>query len=874
MGEVYRARDTRLGRIVAIKILPDHLAADADRIARFEREARALAALNHPRIATLFGLDESGGRHLLVMELVEGETLADRLARGPLPLEQALGTAIQLAEALEAAHEKAIVHRDLKPANVKLTPDGGIKVLDFGLAKALEPEGAPANVTNSPTLSMMATRAGVILGTAAYMSPEQAKGLSADHRSDVFSFGVVLYEMLTGRQPFQGETAPDILASVLVREPDASALPANVNPRLPELVRRCLAKNPRQRWQAIGDVRAELETIAAAPRVVPAEARSAARLPLWRHTVPALTAATVAALVAGFAAWTLKPQAPAPVTRFEIALPEGHRFSNVNRSRVAISPDGQRIAYVANRRLYLRRLSELEAVPVTGTESAQGITNPAFSPDGRYVAFFAFDERTIKKVGIAGEAATTICAATNPFGISWERDGIIFSQPGRGIMRVGPDGGQPERLAGFNAGEVALAPQLLPGGKSLLFTIATNGLAGKPRIVAQSLQTGERKTVIDDGIDGRYLPTGHLAFIRAGVVFAVPFDLRRLAVTTGPVPVVQGVRGGYRFAVSASGSLVYEPGPAGAAPSHLGLMLVDRNGARQPLAVPLAAYTAARISPDGRWLAAAAEEGADANIWVTSMSGSGSMHRLTLAGRNRFPVWSADSTRIAFQTDREGDAGLFWQRADGSGPAERLTNAEPGVAHIPESWSPDGKTLLVAVARDGVYELWTYSVPERRMAPLAGVRSVYPPSSAFSPDGRWVAYYERVPASQAGSLFVQRFPSSGEKHEISKDGGIHPLWSPDRRHLQLFYRLPDAVYSVVVTAEPTFEFGKAREEVALGSLINPGPLAARNLDVLPDGEHFVTISDSAQDGFSDAAASRIHVVLNWTEELKQRVPVK
>jgi serine/threonine protein kinase len=337
MGEVYRARDMKLGREVAIKVLPDHLAGDADRIARFEREAKALAALNHPHIATLYGLEESDGRHLLVMELVEGETLADRIARGPLLLEEALRTAIQIADALEAAHEKAIVHRDLKPANIKLTPDGTIKVLDFGLARVLEVDPVAANLTHSPTLSMMATQAGVILGTSAYMSPEQAKGLAADHRSDVFSFGVVLYEMLTARQPFQGETAPDILASVLVRDPDTSVLPARVNPRLPELVRRCLEKNPKRRWQAIGDVRTELETISAAPKDV--AARPQLGQPLWKRAAPIVSTALIVGALTGFAVWRRPPTTPAPWGRRDQSLDPpgtcgpsaGHTFGRPHR---------------------------------------------------------------------------------------------------------------------------------------------------------------------------------------------------------------------------------------------------------------------------------------------------------------------------------------------------------------------------------------------------------------------------------------------------------------------------------------------------------------------------------------------------------------
>src|SRR5438093_1927085 len=410
MGEVYRARDTKLGRSVAIKVLPDTFAADPERIARFEREAKMLAALNHPHIAALYGMEESAGRHFLVMELVEGETLAERLQRGAMPIEETLKIAHQIVEALEAAHEKGIVHRDLKPANVKITPDDKVKVLDFGLAKALEPERGVSELTHSPTLSLMATEAGLILGTAAYMSPEQAKGFPADQRSDVFSFGVVLYEMLTGRQPFQGETAPDILASVLVRDPDLKSLPPHLNPRLHDLLRRCLEKTPKRRWQAIGDVRAEIETIAADPHGESAIAHAGAPpRPLWRRAIPIVATAIIASGLTGFGVWTARRSTPLPVARFTLTLPEGQQFTNLGRQLIAISPDGTQIVYVANRRLYLRPISALEARPISGAEAEGGVLNPAFSPDGQFIVFWSADDQTVKKIAVTGGAAVTIC---------------------------------------------------------------------------------------------------------------------------------------------------------------------------------------------------------------------------------------------------------------------------------------------------------------------------------------------------------------------------------------------------------------------------------------------------------------------------------
>ena len=502
MGEVYRARDTKLGREVAAKVLPEAFLHDTDRIARFEREAKALAALNHPHIAALYEMAQDGGRQFLVMELIEGITLRDLMSSGTLPLEQTLDIARQIADALEAAHEKGVVHRDLKPANVKITPDGVVKVLDFGLARiaASAPDGPSGeNLTHSPTLSMMATQAGVILGTAAYMSPEQAKGFATDHRGDVFSFGSVLYEMLTGRQAFPGETAPDVLASIVAREADLSALPPNLNPRLVDLLRRCLAKNPKRRWQAVGDLRAEIETIAAAPRAIDTLAPAAADpRPLRKRLAPILATAAVTAVAAGAivggVAWRLRPAAQLPpITRFTFALPEGQLSEATALSLAAISPDGTQMVYAANRRLYVREMSELTPRVIAGTETTSGFTGgPFFSPDGRSVAFWSGmdpETFTLKKVDVEGGVAVTVCRTPASFGGSWGTDGIVFGTA-KGVMRVSPNGGQPELLVGVKSGEGVLGPQVLPGGKAILFTLVTDLTAARPR---QMLHAGTRR---------------------------------------------------------------------------------------------------------------------------------------------------------------------------------------------------------------------------------------------------------------------------------------------------------------------------------------------------------------------------------------------
>jgi serine/threonine-protein kinase len=881
MGEVYRAHDTKLNRDVAIKILPSAFANDPERLARFRREAQLLASLNHPHIAQIYGLEEQTSASALVLELVEGPTLADRIEKGPIPLDQALEVARQIADALEAAHEKGIVHRDLKPANVAFAADDKIKVLDFGLAKAVEATTAAPDLTHSPTLSMMATQAGFILGTAAYMSPEQAKGLAADHRADVFSFGVVLYEMLTRHQPFRGETAADILASVLVRDADLRDLSSNLNPRLPELIRRCLDKNPKRRWQAMGDVRSELEVIAAAPTIVASDAGQPRRTAWWTIGITAITTAAIAGLLSAYAAWRLKPSQPNPVTRFSLTLAADQHFTNLGRRSVAISPDGTRIGYVANRQLFLRSISDFESVPIRGTEATTAITNPVFSPDGKFVAYWS--EGTIRKIAVTGGAPMTICAAAlNPLGMDWKGGSILFSQGGAGIMRVVAAGGQPEVLIESKGGLVQ-DPQVVLNDRAVLFTIAPDNAGNKSRVFVQSIPSGDRRLVVEDAHNPMLLDSGHLLFVRGGVLFAAPFDARRLSMTAEAVPVVEGVRRGLEFslggfgqyAVSDSGTLAYLPGPASFDSNRRSLIIEDLKGESRALVVPPAPYNHPRVSPDGRWLAVDTDSSADTSIYLYDLSGAAQIRRLTLTGHNRFPAWSPDSRHVTFQSDVEGDAGLFWQRADGVGRAERLTKSEPGVSHLPEVWTPDGKTLLFAVVRDGVFTLHSYSKADGRETPFGDVRSIYPPTSTLSPDGRWLAYYERPPGSVSGSLVVQPFPS-GERQEIAKGGGIHPIWIPRSQPPRLLYRLPAAAYIVEVTTQPVFAVSKP-VLVPLRQLSNPGPADSRTIDVTPDGQHLVaaTTADVLIGSGGDLAqGERINVVQNWIDELKQKVPVR
>jgi serine/threonine-protein kinase len=902
MGEVYRARDTKLGRDVALKILPESFVHDPDRVARFRREAQVLASLNHPNIAAIYGLEEENGSQFLILELVEGATLEQRLKSGPLPLEEALTVARQIADALEAAHEKGIIHRDLKPANIAFTADGQVKVLDFGLAKALEPV-ATSSLTNSPTLTLAATQAGVILGTAAYMSPEQAKGLSADHRSDIFSFGVVLYEMVTGRQPFAGDTAPEVLASVLIRDADLSALPPNLNPRLSDLLKRCFDKTPKKRWQATGDLRAELETIAAAPRRADDATQAALeKPPLWRRIGPiAVMSIVTTAAVSGAIArlmWPATPPKPV-VTRFVFTLPEGEGFTNTGRQAIAISPDGDQMVYVANTRLYLRKMSELEARPIPGTEAAtgDGVTSPIFSPDGQSLVYFSGQTRALvgagagnlKRIAVSGGAAVTVCQALNPLGVSWTGDQIIFGQSAGGIMRVSAQGGKPELLVAVKDGERAHGPQLLPGGEAVLFTLATGTAADaweKATIVVHHLRSGERKTLIEGGSDARYLRTGHLVYALGGVVLAVPFDVTRFAVTGGPVPVLEGVRrmntgtanpglnsGTAQFSVSSSGTLAYLPGSISPfMQGQFDIAVLDQKGGIERLKLAPGSYEAPRVSPDGKRIAFSTYDGKEGVVSIYDLSGTSVPRRLTVGGNSRFPVWSADGQRVAYQSDREGDLAIWWQRADGTGRAERLTNPDKNASHVPESWSPSRNAFLFRIAANQRVTLWTFSLSDNKAEPFGQVQSISPTNAVFSPDGRWVAYYSYDNGRQA--LWMQPFPATGAIFQISTDGDSHhPVWSPDGK--ELFYVPgPNQFVSRKITTQPNVAIGNpVSVPVAVLMQIN-APTSPRTFDLAPDGKIIALVAPATADQPSAAVAPQIRIVINWFEELKARVPVK
>ena len=782
MGQVYRATDTRLKRQVAIKILPPSVAADHDRLARFQREAEVLASLNHPNIAGIYGLEESGGATALVMELVEGEELSAIIARGAIPVAEALPMAGQIADALEAAHDLGIIHRDLKPANVKVRDDGTVKVLDFGLAKAVDPVAGSGDLANSPTLTFAATQAGVILGTAAYMSPEQVRGKSVDKRADIWAFGAVLYEMLTGRRAFQGEDISLTLAEVMKSDPDWTLLPADVPVGIRAVLKRCLQKDPRQRLHDIADVRLLMDEAA----VDRPDTAAVAPRRRWRIAIATgIAAATIAGAGAAIVL-NRRSEVPLAVMRASFALPDGQVFTNSGRRVVAISPDGTQFAYVANSRLYLRPLAGLDATPIPSTDEA-GVVNPVFSPDGRSIAFWSAN--TIRRISVGGGPAVTICEASRPYGMSWQGDTILFGQGSDGIKQVSASG-KPQTLVTVRPGEIADGPQMLPGGQAVLFAIASEGgddRWDKARIVVQPLAGGARKTIIEGGSDARYLPTGHLLYAYQGILLAVPFDLGRLETTGDAVPVVEGVlratipdvnTGAAHFDVSNAGLLIYAAGLGVAGRS---LAFIDRRGGIERLNLPPSLYETPRVSPDGKRIAYSNNSGSDRSIYIYDLSSSASPRRLTFGGRSRFPVWSADGLRVAFQSDRDGDLAIFWQRADGSDAGERLTRPEPGTSHLPNAWSPQGDAFVYTVFKDSVFSAWRFSVRERKAEPFSGVTTPVGggmPQPSFSPDGQWLAYR----SNESGStIYVQPFPATGAKYQIAT--GSSPVWSRDGKKL-------------------------------------------------------------------------------------------
>jgi eukaryotic-like serine/threonine-protein kinase len=875
MGDVYRARDARLARDVAIKVIPEALATDASRVRRFEQEARAAGQLNHPNILAVYDVGVHEGASYIVSELLEGESLRSRLGGGALPSRKAVDYARQIAEGLAAAHDKNIVHRDVKPDNLFITSDGRIKILDFGIAKLTRPSDEVGRHTGTTA----ETETGMVVGTAGYMSPEQVRGTEVDARSDIFSLGTILYEMLTGRSPFTRETAAETMTVILKEDPQPP-LSSDVSPALARIVARCLEKAREMRFQSARDLAFGLEVLSntgatAALTSAPSAVRSVKpRTLLW------VAAGVLVIGLVGAIGWNLRrPTPPLPVTRFALTLPAGQLVNgNGGGHPLALSPDGTRLAYLAAR-LYIRSMSELDVKAMPATERYLGVREPVFSPDGASIAFYALADQSLKKATVSGNTVTTICRADSPTGITWGPDGIAFGQGRKGIMRVSADGGTPEVLVRVKDGEVAQAPQILPGGQHVLFTLATGTArdrSDRSHIVVQSLKSGERKTLIEGGSDARYVPTGHLVYALSGSLYAVAFNAQRLEVRGTPVPIVEGVSrdtaavtGAANFGFSSTGSLVYVRGPVSAS-ALLDIGLMDRKGKVEPLRLPPETYEWPRVSPDGKRLAVASDDDKEATIWIYDLSGTRAMQRLTSGGNNRFPIWNSDSKRVAFQSDRDGDLAIFWQAADG-GVAERLTRPAPSESHAPESWSPKGDTFLFSITKGSDVSLWTFSLQDRKATPFGGVHSSNPTNAAFSPDGKWVAYA----STERGiaTIYVQPFPATGIKYQLfakGSDSPHHPRWSPDGK--ELFYDPRITGFEAVsVTTQPAFAFGNA---VAVPKLFLMAGAGLRTpYDIAPDGRLVGRITAGQMENVR-SQTDQIQVVLNWFTELQQRVPTR
>jgi Tol biopolymer transport system component len=869
MGEVYQAHDTKLGRKVAIKILPSAFVHDPERLSRFEREARVLAALNHPNIATIHGLEESGGVHYLVMELVPGETLAERITRGALPIEEALKIGGQIAEALEAAHEKGVIHRDLKPPNVKVTPEGRVKVLDFGLAKAFAGDGGE-DLSLGPTLTAAGTEEGRILGTPAYMSPEQARGKPVDKRADIWAFGCLIYELLTGRPTFRGETLSDTLAAVLGQEPDWHALPAETPAQVRDLLRRCLQKDPRERLHDIADARIEIEETLTAPATVVPIASTATPGLGWRHRIPWAIAFVVGAVLVTTVVWFFKrtpPTVQQPVSRFVITLPAGQQLAGLDDGpAVALSADGTHLAYVAQQggiqQLYLRSLDGLETKPIPNTE---GAVNPFFSPDGQWLGFIAGGK--LKKVSINGGAALTLEDAVATGGASWSSRGMISFAPSLSSvpLQMSDGEGAPKALTRLEKGEVSHRwPAFLPDGNEVLFAVGTSISNWTNAWVAvQSVGTDKRRNLIQGGMQPRYAPSGHLVYAQGGRLMAAPFDPQRLEVTGAAVPVVDGVHqspyyGDAQYSLSTTGSLVYVPAALRA--TQRTLVWVSRDGAEKPLPAPERAYRNPALSPDGLRVAVESTEPED-QIWLYDLSRQTLTPFTFRASGNAAPVWTPDGKRIAFLSYKDGPPNLFWELADGSGGLEQLTTSE--YSQIPKSWSPDGQ--LLAFTQAGVttgLDIWVLRLGDRKAQPFLQT----PANESvpqFSPDGHWLAYVSDE--SGRPEIYVLPYPGPGGKWQISTEGGKEPVWNRNGR--ELFYRSGSKMMAVEIVTHPSFVAGKPR-------MLFEGPYLATPLtspyyDVAPDGQHFLMLKPTEQ---AQAAPTQINVVLNWFEELKRRVP--
>ena len=848
MGEVYRATDTRLGRDVALKILPDTFADDAERLARFEREARTLAALNHPNIAHIHGVEERSGVTALVMELVDGEDLSVHIARGPIPPAEAVPIAMQIASALEAAHDQGIVHRDLKPANVKVRPDGTVKVLDFGLAKAMDPAAASGNALNSPTLTAHATQLGTILGTAAYMAPEQARGKPTDKRADIWAFGVVLYEMLTGTRAFPGDDVTDTLAAVVRGEPDWTRLPPGLPPTLVLYLKRCLQKDPKQRIPDMATIRLALQgAFETAPQTIPNRPARSSQPLVWVSAAIAVVSLGVAA----FALWS-RPAAVAQTSaRLTIALPAGAELT----SYPAITSDGRTVAYVAQQgtedsQLYLRDLNSFEARPVAG---ATGARQPFFSPDGRWVAFFA--QGHLQKAEVNGGAPIRLVEAAYPFGGTWTDDNkIIYTVSlSSGLLQIPASGGTPTSISkpdGAANGYAHVFPQALPGVRSVLFTIwgQNKGTA------VLSLETGKWQTVLPSTtfaaamFDPSSGPSGRLLIVDEGAgIRSAPFDPQRPALTSAEATVLDNVYYDIEteaqgwLTVSAGGTAVYASGN----PAKTSLVWVSRDGKVESSGRKQDVYREVRISPDGT----KAVVRVGLNLWIHDLQRATSSPLTSGNDSNILPVWSLDGRRILFASNRGGDWDIYSQPADGSRAAEVLLKRPSD--QFPYSFAVDGTLLFTEIGPRTGRDLWTLSPDGKATAVRVTGFNEY--AAQFSPDGaRWVAYASDE--SGRSEIYVQSYPGGEHRIPVSTGGGMRPMWSPDGR--ELFFVTGNAVVSVAMQPNGTFGAPRALTDRS-NFLIND---RFQSFSVSPDGKRILMIQRD-----EGAAPRQLNVILNWSD---------
>ena len=882
MGEVYRARDTKLNRDVAIKILPDSFATDPDRLARFTREAQVLASLNHPNIAHIHGLEESNGVRALVMELVEGEDLAQRIARGAIPLDEALPIAKQIAEALEAAHEHGIIHRDLKPANIKVRPDGTVKVLDFGLAKAMDPLASSPEVSRSPTITTPAvTHAGIVLGTAAYMSPEQAKGKPLDKRTDVWAFGCVLYEVLAGVRAFDGDDVSDTMASVLKSDPDWERLPAGTPTPIRTLLRRCLTKDRKRRLADIADARIEIEEAIIGAGAAAPTARTKTR---WMGTTLAIGIAVLVGALAGRALTTKEPEAR-NLTRASVSVAPADRIAvysantpRPSRTAFAISPDGRIIVFSGTRgaetELFKRPLDQAAATPMDGTIDA---TSPVFSPDGQWIAFAANGK--LRKVPTAGGPTTDIAdlgVGKVIFGLDWGQKETIAFSIGSAILRVPSSGGTPETVVSTDPGQRANIgqPHWLPGERGLFYTEVIRAPFAS-RLLVLPQEGTDARVVVDGATDGRFVATGHLLYMKNGALVGAPFDLAQLRVTGTAVTLVDDVMhsmggnidfntGAGQFAVGLDGTLVYALGGVFPDPSSQ-MVWVNRRGEETSLTQPPAGFYNLRLSPDGRRLAYARTRPgsngvtADRDIWVYDLERSAPT-RLTLTESYRNPLWAPDGQSLVFSDMSNG--GLYTMAANGNGVPEHLNTVEQKLVSA-ASVTGDGLLAFVAGA-----EIWTVPLNGSRKPELF-LKTPYTLSHpVFSPDGRWIAYCSEE--TGRSEVYVQSFPNAGQKTPISVEGGSEPVWARSGR--ELFYTegfASSTIITMMVTDIDTKErisAGRPRRLFS-GDYFSLRP--TRAYDVSADGQRFIMAKNVRQDLKS---TTQIEIVLNWTDELRRRIP--